>query len=86
MCWIDYFDRGWEINPHGPCLIDDAAEHGPTAHSYTEVRDLTLRIAGGLMDAGFERGQHGGVLGFIHPLSVAATLAMCAQLEWSIVR
>ena len=83
MRWIDYFDRGWEINPDGPCLIDDDADGGPTVHSYAEVRDLTLRIAGALMDTGFDRGQHGAVLSYNHPLSVAATLAiMRAGLVW----
>jgi acyl-CoA synthetase (AMP-forming)/AMP-acid ligase II len=83
MRWIDYFDRGWEINPHGPCLIDDDAEDAASVYSYTDIRDLTLRIAGGLMDGGFERGRHGAVLSFNHPLSVAATLAiMRAGLVW----
>ncbi len=83
MRWIDYFDRGWEINPDGACLIDDDADGGATTHSYAEVRNLTLRIAGALMDGGFERGQHGAVLSPNHPLSVAATLSiMRAGLVW----
>ena len=84
MRWIDYFDRGWEINPDGPCLIDDDGDEGRgTTHSYTEIRDLTLRIAGGLMDAGFAKGQHGAVLSYNHPLSVAATLSiMRTGLVW----
>ena len=83
MRWIDYFDRGCEINPDGPCLIDDDAEGQAKTFSYTEIRDLTLRIAGELIDSGFTRGRRGAVLSFNHPLSVAATLAiMRAGLVW----
>lgn len=83
MRWIDYFDRGWEINPQGPCLIDDDAEGGAKTYSYEEVRDLSLRIAAGLLDAEFGPGCHGAVLSFNHPLSVAATLAiMRAGIVW----
>lgn len=83
MRWIDYFDRGWEICPDGPCLIDDDAEGGPETWTYTEVRDLTLRIASALHAAGFEVGQHGAVLTPNHPLGVGATLAMMrAGLVW----
>lgn len=83
MRWIDYFDRGWEINPDGPCLIDDDAPDGPSVHSYAEVRDLTLRIAGALTGAGIGKGRHGAVLSPNHPVSVAATLAiMRAGLVW----
>ena len=83
MRWIDYFDRGWEISPHGPCLIDDDADGQAKTYSYTEVRDLTLRISGGLIDSGFKRGRHGAVLSFNHPLSVSTTLAiMRAGLVW----
>lgn len=84
MRWIDYFDRGWEINPDGPCLIDDDDADGQAkTYTYTEIRDLTLRIAGGLIDSGFTRGRHGAVLSFNHPLSVASALAiMRAGLVW----
>jgi len=83
MRWIDYFDRGWQISPDGPCLIDDDASGDPTVHTYTEIRNLTLRIAGALEDAGIGKGRHGAVLSPNHPLSVAATLAiMRAGLVW----
>lgn len=83
MRWIDYFDRGCEINPNGACLIDDDAAGGARTYSYSEIRKLTQRIAAGLINAGFARGQHGAVLSFNHPLSVAATLAlMRAGIVW----
>lgn len=80
MRWIDYFDRGWELNPGGPCIVDD--EDG-SIHSYTDIRDLTLRLANALHTEGFRPGAHGAVLSLNHPLAVAATLSiMRAGLVW----
>ena len=33
-----YFDRGWRLDPHAPCMIDG---HTHEVLSYERVRDLT---------------------------------------------
>ena len=79
MRLIDYFDRGCEINPNGDCLVSD--DDG-SRHSYTHVRNLTLKGAQALRAAGFESGK-GAVLSLNHPLAVVATLTlMRADLTW----
>ncbi len=79
MRLIDYFDRGFEINPDGDCLVSD--DDGSRL-TYTEVRELTLKAANALRAAGFASGK-GAVLSLNHPLSVSATLSlMRAGLTW----
>ncbi len=50
MAIIDFFDRGWRINPRGTAYIQD--ERG---FSFQEIGELSCRVANGLIAAGFER-------------------------------
>ena len=43
MAMIDFFDRGWMINPKGVAYIQDDREF-----SFTEVGELSCRIANAL--------------------------------------
>lgn len=51
---IDYFDRGHDLDPERPCLID--AEIGETL-SFAAVKAQTMRIAAALYAAGFRNQQ-----------------------------
>ena len=80
MRLVDYFDRGFELNPDGACVID--AGDGSSL-SYREVRQLTLKGGQALVDAGFSQGAKGAVLSPNHPLAVAATLSlMRSEVTW----
>ncbi|MGF6696902.1 acyl-coenzyme A synthetase/AMP-(fatty) acid ligase [Paraburkholderia sp. MM5496-R1] len=50
MAIIDFFDRGWRINPNGVAYIQDER-----SYSFSEVHTLSCRIANGLLSAGFEK-------------------------------
>lgn len=50
MAIIDFFDRGWRINPRGVAYIQDER-----SFSFQEVRDLSCRIGNGLIAAGLEK-------------------------------
>ncbi|MBB5408834.1 acyl-CoA synthetase (AMP-forming)/AMP-acid ligase II [Paraburkholderia sp. HC6.4b] len=50
MAIIDFFDRGWRINPNGIAYIQDER-----SYSFDEVHTLSCRIANGLLAAGFEK-------------------------------
>ena len=50
MAIIDFFDRGWRINPHGTAYIQ-----GDRSFSFQEIGELSCRIANGLLAAGFEK-------------------------------
>lgn len=50
MAIIDFFDRGWRINPHGIAYIQDER-----SFSFQEIGELSCRIANGLLAAGFEK-------------------------------
>ena len=56
MAIIDFFDRGWRINPQGTAYIQD--DHH---YSFDEVGELSCRIANGLLAAGFGREAKGAV-------------------------
>ncbi len=59
MAIIDFFDRGWRINPSGVAYIQD--DH---AHSFDEVGELSCRIANRLLALGLAEGDQGcGVVG-----------------------
>ncbi len=44
MAIIDFFDRGWRLNPNGVAYIQDDRRYG-----FTEVGELSCRIANGLL-------------------------------------
>ena len=56
MAFIDFFDRGWRINPKGAAYIQD-----DRSFSFTEVGELSCRIANALLAAGFGPGAKGAV-------------------------
>jgi acyl-CoA synthetase (AMP-forming)/AMP-acid ligase II len=53
---IDFFDRGWRINPGGTAYIQDDREY-----SFDEVGELSCRIANGLIAEGFGLAAKGAV-------------------------
>ncbi|MEM5432800.1 AMP-binding protein [Cupriavidus oxalaticus] len=50
MAIIDFYDRGWRINPDGVAYIQ-----GERSFSFQEIGELSCRIANGLLAAGFEK-------------------------------
>ena len=56
MAIIDFFDRGWRINPRGVAYIQDEREF-----TFEEVGELSCRIANGLIAEGFGREAKGAV-------------------------
>jgi acyl-CoA synthetase (AMP-forming)/AMP-acid ligase II len=56
MAIIDFFDRGWRINPHGTAYIQDER-----TFSFREVGELSCRIANALVDNGYSKGINGAV-------------------------
>jgi acyl-CoA synthetase (AMP-forming)/AMP-acid ligase II len=56
MAVIDFFDRGWRINPTGAAYIQDEREY-----SFTEVGELSCRIANALLAGGFAKETKGAV-------------------------
>ncbi len=75
---IDFFDRGWRINPHGVAYYMDGREF-----TFSEIGELTYRIANALLDAGFKKETKGAVWSANHPVSWACTLSLWrAGLAW----
>ncbi|MDM0082896.1 AMP-binding protein [Variovorax sp. J31P179] len=56
MAIIDFFDRGWRINPTGIAYIQNERKH-----SFDEVGTLSCRIANALLADGFGKGTRGAV-------------------------
>lgn len=56
MAVIDFFDRGWQINPQGTAYIQDER-----AYSFVEVRELSCRIANALLTEGLPKGTKAAV-------------------------
>jgi len=56
MAIIDFFDRGWRINPRGAAYIQDDRHY-----SFDEVGELSCRIANGLLAAGFPKETKGAI-------------------------
>ncbi|MGU7771790.1 class I adenylate-forming enzyme family protein [Burkholderia sp. MR1-5-21] len=50
MAIIDFFDRGWRINPHGAAYIQDER-----SFSFQEIGELSCRVANALLAAGFAK-------------------------------
>jgi len=75
---IDFFDRGWRINPNGVAYTMDGKEF-----TYTEIGELSCRIANALIAAGFEKETKGAVWSLNHPISWTCTLSLWrAGLAW----
>jgi acyl-CoA synthetase (AMP-forming)/AMP-acid ligase II len=56
MAIIDFFDRGWRINPKGAAYIQDDRRY-----SFDEVGELSCRIANGLLALGLPSETKGAV-------------------------
>ena len=56
MAIIDFFDRGWSINPDGPAYIQDGR-----SHSFEEVGAMTCRVAHALLATGLPKETKGAV-------------------------
>jgi acyl-CoA synthetase (AMP-forming)/AMP-acid ligase II len=56
MAIIDFFDRGWRINPRGAAYIQDDRHF-----SFDEVGELSCRIANGLLALGLGKETKGAV-------------------------
>jgi acyl-CoA synthetase (AMP-forming)/AMP-acid ligase II len=78
MAIIDFFDRGWRANPNGAAYII-----GERSYSFTEIRNLSCRIANGLIAAGFAKETKGAVWALNDPLAWTCTLGLWrAGLAW----
>lgn len=78
MAVIDFFDRGWRINPDGVAYVMDDQEF-----TYAEIRNLSCRIANALLDDGFEKETKGAVWSQNHPVSWTCALSLWrAGMTW----
>lgn len=56
MAIIDFFDRGWRINPQGAAYIQDER-----SFSFQEIGELSCRLGNALVARGFAKGAKGAV-------------------------
>jgi acyl-CoA synthetase (AMP-forming)/AMP-acid ligase II len=56
MAIIDFFDRGWRLNPQGAAYVQDER-----SFSYQEAGELSCQIAHALLANGLELGRNGAV-------------------------
>ncbi|MFE5597698.1 class I adenylate-forming enzyme family protein [Streptomyces coelicoflavus] len=78
MAIIDFFDRGWRSAPDVPAYIG-----GDRTWTFTEARDLSCRIAHGLLGAGLERETKAAVLSPNDPRAWICVLGIWrAGLAW----
>ena len=54
MATIDFFDRGWRINPNGVAYIQD-----DLSYTFIEAGELSCRVANALLADGFTKGTNG---------------------------
>ncbi|MFA7281989.1 MAG: AMP-binding protein [Sterolibacterium sp.] len=78
MAIIDFFDRGWRLNPKGAAYIQDDRHY-----SFNEVGDLSCRIANGLLAAGFPKETKGAVWALNDATAWTCTLGLWrANMCW----
>jgi len=78
MAIIDFFDRGWRINPDGAAYIQDDRRY-----SFNEVGDLSCRIANGLLRAGLPKETKGAVWAANDVMAWTCTLGLWrANMCW----
>jgi len=78
MAIIDFFDRGWRINPKGAAYIQD-----DRGFSFDEVGELSCRIANALLAAGFARGTKGAIWATNDVTAWSCTLGLWrANMTW----
>jgi acyl-CoA synthetase (AMP-forming)/AMP-acid ligase II len=75
---IDFFDRGWRINPKGAAYIQDDRRY-----SFDEVGELSCRIANGLLALGLPRETKGAVWATNDVMAWTCTLGLWrANMCW----
>ncbi|MDP6707259.1 MAG: class I adenylate-forming enzyme family protein, partial [Alphaproteobacteria bacterium] len=78
MAVIDFFDQGWTINPHGAAYVMD-----DKAYSFTEIGELTCRIAHALLGQGLPKETKVAVWSLNDPIAWACVLAVWrAGMTW----
>ncbi|MBK9243268.1 MAG: AMP-binding protein [Burkholderiales bacterium] len=78
MAIIDFFDRGWRINPEGAAYVQEER-----SYSFDEVGRLSCRIARALQAAGFGRGGKGAIWAGNDVTAWTCTLGLWrAQMAW----
>ncbi len=78
MAIIDFFDRGWRINPGGAAYIQDDRHY-----SFGEVAEMSCRIANGLLAAGFAKETKGAVWATNDVMAWTCTLGLWrANMCW----
>ena len=78
MAFIDFFDRGWRANPKGIAYI-----MGDQSWTFTEARELSCRVANGLVGAGFAKEAKAAVLAMNDPAAWICALGLWrAGLAW----
>ncbi|WP_333767820.1 class I adenylate-forming enzyme family protein [Streptomyces sp. IBSBF 2435] len=78
MAIIDFFDRGWRLNPDGTAYIG-----GERSWTFTEARKLSCRIAHALGKSGVARESKAGVLSPNDPAAWICVLGIWrAGLAW----
>jgi len=75
---IDFYDRGWGINPTGVAYIQ-----GDRSYSFTEIGELSCRIANKLLSLGLPKETKGAVWSTNDVIAWACTLGIWrANLTW----
>ncbi|MCB1700181.1 MAG: AMP-binding protein [Pseudomonadales bacterium] len=78
MAIIDFYDRGWGINPDGIAYIQ-----GERAYSFSEVGELSCRIANRLLALGLPRQTKGAIWAGNDVTAWACTLGLWrANMTW----
>lgn len=78
MAIIDFYDRGWGINPNGAAYIQ-----GERSWSFTEVGELSCRIANKLLALGLPKETKGAVWSTNDVTAWACTLGLWrANMTW----
>ncbi len=78
MAIIDFFDRGWSINPQGAAYIQDERRY-----SFTEVGELSCRVAHKLLSLGLPKETKGAVWALNDTTAWICTLGLWrANLCW----
>lgn len=78
MAVIDFFDRGWQINPQAAAYVMD-----DEVFTFDQVGELSCRIANALLAAGMGREKVGAVWAANHPTPWTCTLGLWrAGMAW----
>ena len=78
MAIIDFFDRGWRINPAGIAYVQD-----DLSYTFQEAGELSCRIANALLADGFAKETNGAVWAGNDVTAWICTLGLWrANLAW----